>query len=189
MTKENGSHQLSLDYALQKLRQTTNETQPEHTVSIEPMLSMMGDFGTRIQDVFACMAIAEEEISAAQARQPDRADDIWNSFKYLQPSELLQPRTPQLYRAHAKEIVFRIAHGQTKRTQLEAATAAELCCVFSAVSLASPLQSDAVAAYQKLFKQVFPNVTIYEGMAIQESYPGRTDEIISSLRRRCSVPR
>ena len=101
----------------------------------------------------------------------------------------MEPRTPQLYRAHVREIVGRIVLRQTKKAELEAATAAELCCVFCAASQAYGLQSDAVAAYQKLFNQVFPDAIIAGDLVIQESYPGRADEMITELRRKFQQPR
>ena len=83
----------------------------------------------------------------------------------------------------------RVVRGQTKKKELEAATAAELCCVFCNVSQVHPLQSDAVAAYQKLFNQVFPDALSVDEVVIQESYPGRADEIIAKLRRKFQQPR
>jgi hypothetical protein len=72
---------------------------------------------------------------------------------------------------------------------VQAATAAELCCIFCQTSQLHGLQSDAVVAYQKVFKQVFPNVLFQDEVVIQESYPGRADEILGQLQRKFHQPR
>ena len=185
MTKETASHSRALEFLRRQQPEETDESQGIREI----MLAAMGERGAALQGIFECMAIAEEEIAAAQEAHPDKAGDIWHSFTHLRPSPLLEPRTPQLYRAHARELIQRVAAGHTKKAELAAATAAELCCVFCAASQLSGLQSDAVAAYQKLFKQVFPDVFLEDEVTIQESYPGRADEIIAELRRKVRQPR
>ncbi len=187
MTKEGENHQLSLDYLL---RRRQPELQPaanaEHQASKEAMLNLLGELAPTVRTVFERMEIAEEEILKAQESYPHKADEIWNSFKYLRPSPILEPNTSHLYRAHVKEIVTRIAqaNGDLRKKDLEAATDAELCCMFCAVSQALPLQLDAVAAYQQVFKRVFPDVSFLDEFANSESYPGRAEEIIAELRRK-----
>ncbi|MEM7032047.1 MAG: hypothetical protein AAF629_21010 [Chloroflexota bacterium] len=184
MPKEDRAYQLSLDFALKQIYQ-----QPDTNFQTDTLFEQMGDLGAQLKDVLDCMKIAEEEIASAQVRQPEKADVIWNSFTYLKPSPLLRPRTPQLYRAHVKELIARVATGKTKKAELEAVTAAELCCIMSAASLAHPLQTDATIAYQKVFQIVFPDVVIDNEPVLQESYSGRAEEIIEDMRRRFKQPR
>lgn len=187
MTKEGENYQPSLDHLL---RHHQSELRPfpdtDDQATREAMFSLLGELAPTVRTIFERMRIAEEEIEKAQTDFPHKADEIWGSFTYLRPTPLLDPCTSHLYRAHAREIVTRIAQadGSLRKKDLEAATDAELCCVFCAVSQAFPLQGDAVAAYQRVFKNVFPNATFLDEFARSESYPGRADEIISGLRRR-----
>ncbi len=187
MTKEGENHQLSLD---QLLRRRRPELQPsfnaEHQVNTEVLFDLLGDLAPTVRAIFERMEIAEEEIQRAQEIYPHKADRIWDSFTYLRPSPILVPHTSHLYRAHVKELITRVvlADGDLRKKDLEAATDAELCCVFCAVSQALPLQSDSVAAYQRVFKKVFPEASFLDEFANSESYPGRADEIVTKLRRK-----
>ncbi len=187
MTKEGENHQLSLEHLLRRRR---SELQPssnaEHRANREVMFDLLGDLAPTVRTIFERMEIAEEEIQRAQVIYPHKADRIWDSFTYLRPSPILIPHTSHLYRAHVRELITRVAlaDGDLRKKELEAATDAELCCVFCAVSQALPLQSDAVAAYQRVFKKVFPEVSFLDEFANSESYPGRADEIVTKLRRK-----
>ena len=107
----------------------------------------------------------------------------------LRPSELLDPLTPILYRAHVQEIIARIVQGDMNKDELAVATAAELCCVFWKVGKTESLETDIVIAYQKLFRQVFPDMQFSHDDGLQESIPGRTDKIIAELRQEYRQPR
>lgn len=187
MTKEGENYQLSLDYLLRR-RQPELQPSPDtdHQANREAMLDLLGEMAPTVRSIFEQMEIAEEEIETAQAKYPHKAEEIWRSFTYLRPTPLLYRCTPHLYRAHAREIIGRIiqTQGKERKKDLEAATDAELCCAFCAVSQALPLQSDAVAAYQQVFKRVFPDVTFLDEFGRSESYPGRADEIVAELRKK-----
>lgn len=187
MTKEGDNHQLSFDYLLRhRQSEFQSSAKTERLANREAMLDLLGELAPTVRTVFQHMEIAEEEIQKAQEIYPHKADEIWNSFKYLRPSPILEPHTPHLYRAHVRELITRIAQadGDLRKNDLEAATDAELCCLFCVVSQAFPLQSDAVVAYQRVFKRVFPDLTCLGEFAKSEIYPGRTDEIIAQLRRK-----
>lgn len=138
-----------------------------------------------IDTCFSDMEIAEQEIAKAQKRHPPKADVIWQSFKYLMPSELLSPKTETLYRAHCREILDRVAEGQP----IQPATYAELVCLFCATSLAAPLNQDGSAAYWHVFKTIFPNALDDVEYAPRESYPGRTLELIGEMQRKHQIKR
>lgn len=187
MSHESEGHQLSLTFYLQqKIRETQSDNEPdvEHRAAREQMFELMGNLGPILRWHFICVEIADAEIATAQQAHPHLAEHLWNSFTYLWPSELLHIRNPKLYRAHAQEMLQRLIAGETKRRELESATAAELCCLFSAASLASPLNADAIAAYKTLFAQVFPDAPLVKEFTAYESYPGRADEIIRDLRQK-----
>lgn len=65
-----------------------------------------------VANAFKHMKIAEEEIEAAKLRYPAKAAQLHNSFKLLCPPETFTSFTSELYRAHAKELLQRIARGK-----------------------------------------------------------------------------
>ena len=163
MTQEAKAHQLSLeDFRQLKAGSSQEGHGSDYSEVTRTILNEMGALGSNIGGLFECMEIAEDEIAKTQLNHPDKAGDIWNSFTILTPSPILEPRTPGIYRAHAQEMLQRVVNGQTKKNELETATAAELCCVFCQTSQLHGLQSDAVVAYQKVFKQVFPDAPFHD---------------------------
>ncbi|MBM7173972.1 hypothetical protein JQK87_37575, partial [Streptomyces sp. G44] len=96
---------------------------------------------------------AEEEIQAAQQRhQESGRGPIWRAFPLVRPTLGRLHTSERLYRAHAAEVLDRIAEG--KNTQ--PATAAEMISVLMESSLPAPLNSAAAYLYMRLFAQVFP---------------------------------
>jgi hypothetical protein len=162
---------------------------PENPIAQQLIGEVFGDNALRINNLFTCMEIAEEVIADTQEKYPEKAEEIFNSFRFLKPRPLLQlskHHNLQLYRHHAQELVKRVVHGD----DIKPATSAELACVFCEISLEHPLTHDYIAAYAKLFTAVFPTKAqeIWP-YPISESYPGRTDEIIGRLREKFSQER
>ena len=162
---------------------------PENQSAQQLIGEIFGDDAARINHLFTCMEIAEEAIADAQEKHPDKAEEIFNSFRLLQPSPLLQlskHHSLQLFRHHAKELVLRVAQDN----DIKPATTAELASLFCEISLVQPLHHDYVAAYAKVFTAVFPTKAqeIWPE-PLPESYPGRTDEIIGRLREKFSQER
>jgi hypothetical protein len=58
--------------------------------------------------LFANIAWAEEEISAAQDRHPEATDQLQRSFTVLAPTLSLM-RIPAVYRAHCRELLERVS--------------------------------------------------------------------------------
>ena len=64
-----------------------------------------------IANAFEHMRIAEEEIKSAKQRYPQKAQELHDSFRLLCPPASFTKYAPDLYRAHAKELLQRIARG------------------------------------------------------------------------------
>jgi hypothetical protein len=105
-----------------------------------------------LSSIFESMEWAETEIAAAEIRHPDRAALVHSCFLPLQPSPVISTlMNERIYRAHVRELLDRVAEGKA----LTPATYAELCILFSAASLAAPLNQDGTAAYNYCFKKAF----------------------------------
>lgn len=102
-----------------------------------------------------CMEIAEEEVAAAKAREPEKADRIHGAFGVLCPRpELFRNRPGDILRAHIREMIRRVAAGADPE-ELAAGTAVECCMAFSELSLRAPLQHRYAVAYQVAFLDAF----------------------------------
>jgi hypothetical protein len=178
-------HQLPLEL-FHRLLNEEDLQQPTRKYQRQRMLDLMpkGLAGV-VSACFSDVEIAEQEIAKAQKRHPVHAEQIWQSFGKLMPSELLRPKTEKLYRAFCRELLDRIATGQP----LAQATYAELACIFCATSLASPLNQDGAAAYWKVFKAIYPNALDGAEYTPRESYEGRALEIIHQLQRKHQIKR
>ena len=156
----------------------------ENQVTQKLIGEVFGDNARRINNLFTCMEVAEEVIAEAQQTYPEKKEEIYDSFRFLKPSPLLQLseyHNLELYRHHSQELIERIVHGD----DIKRATTAEMVSVFCEVSLVTPLSHDYVVAYAKLFTAVFPAKAgeILPELP-HESYPGRADEIIGRMRRK-----
>lgn len=109
--------------------------------------AIFGEVTEMLGPIFEQMSWCEEEIAAAQARHPERADEIWHSFPLLRPTNDLMVREP-VYRAHCREILERIVTGADTR----AATAIEVLMVMRQTSLIAPLTPAATGLYFRMWK-------------------------------------
>ncbi|UGT58839.1 hypothetical protein [Nocardia asteroides] len=109
--------------------------------------AIFGEVTEMLGPIFEQMSWCEEEIAAAQARHPERADEIWHSFRLLQPTNDLMAREP-VYRAHCREILDRVATGGDTRS----ATAIEVLMVMRETSLIAPLTTAATGLYFRMWK-------------------------------------
>lgn len=149
------------------------------------MLDLMGDFGYRLKGIFDCMSIAELEIADAKERYPEgKHAAIWDTFHMLQPSPILKMNT-YLYSFHAYEIIQRVAEGEEKT--IGQLTNAELLCMFSEASLASPLNQLGVRCYFELFREIYPDaVKKVWDYTPREDWPGQAQEEIERLKAKPS---
>jgi hypothetical protein len=144
-----------------------------------------GDMGT-IEKTFRNMGIAEDCISEYKKLYPDVQEELHDTFVSLVSSQVLFViNSEMLYRAHCKELLTRIAKGG-KRKDLDNATDAECLAAIMGFSLQHPLSNDYAYAYYQLFIKLFPEIKFEPVMedGMYESWPGRFDEIITTLKRK-----
>ncbi|MFE3105300.1 hypothetical protein [Nocardia tengchongensis] len=135
-------------------------------------------------NAFEQMRWGEEEIAAAQARHPARADELWHSFILLSPIHKLMSHE-LVYRAYCREILDRVATGKDTRR----GTAIEVLLVMKETSLVAPLSTAAAGLYFRMWQAAnMPDIdpegntadlTNYEAIAGREM-----DEMEAEVRRR-----
>jgi hypothetical protein len=140
------------------------------------------DLGSLLSGAFEQMEWAEDEIQQAQKRHQDAADLIYHSFKLLcQPHELMKKE--QVYRAHSREILDRVAAGADTRP----GTAAELCIACCESSQLAPLTTTATGLYARMWEQAFPAMSMqWDGVSKHyEALRGsQIDEAEREMRRK-----
>jgi len=150
---------------------------------VKKMLDMLPkEIRKVISSAFDHMRIAEEEIAAAKSRYPKKAAELHASFRLLCPGESFAKYAPQIYRAHAKELLQRIARGK----DLALSTRAELCIVLSEASLLAPLENDYACLYSQSFRVVFPKIyaRIFKIWPPRPSFKGAVKELKRKLERK-----
>jgi len=103
-----------------------------------------------IVDAWRCIAIAEDKIKEFQQKYPKHKKELYNSFKSLCPNNILDGKL-NLYESHCDEILQRVIDGE----DIDCATNAELCVIFSEMSLKSPINESYSRAYEYCFNKVF----------------------------------
>ena len=151
------------------------------------------DIVTEIRDelgnVFDVMTWAESEIAAAQRRHPEQADKLWHSFSLLRVQDNHAERVSVeiVYRAHAREILERVARDADTRP----ATAAEVVVGLLATAELAPLSHEGFALAARMwqlaglpdndgFTAALPHVEALSG--------DRLDREETEARRKCGDP-
>jgi hypothetical protein len=143
---------------------------------VEAMAGVPG-YGA-IDRAFAAMRLAEDEIGAAKRRHPAQAALLHRSFEVL-CAPPLHPYDDRVYRAHARELLDRLARGDDTRP----GTCAEaLVAVMQAVTVAPP-GAQLAALAEHLFVAVFGK-PIDDSEPPREPWKGASDELLADLRRR-----
>lgn len=154
-------------------------------VSINDIMSQFSDGGP-IKQAFHLMGIAEEEIAAGQRRHPSKAKEIHKAaFMAVQPYHKEFWRAPDnVYRAHCREIIDRVAAG----AKLEIATDAEILYgLYSACQKAPPGDHFSLL-YQRLFIKIFPDQKIIKNDSLfRESWPQAVEEMYYQFRVKLRV--
>ncbi|TCC19947.1 hypothetical protein [Kribbella sindirgiensis] len=144
---------------------------------------VFGDLGAALTSAFDQMEWAEEEIKRAERRHPAACDAIWHSFSLLVSTHDLMAHE-QVFRAHCRELLNRVAAGEDTRL----GTAAELCCTFRDVTLATPVNTTATGLYFRMFRSAFPSLPLDADLSHYEALRGtQMDEMEADTRRRLAV--
>ena len=157
---------------------------PKQDPKIETFLEVLGPLGSDVRGLFALMEIAEEELAAARRRHPLAEFAIQKSFPLLQPEAgLFAGKHAELYRAHCRELLARVAEGASEK-ELRLGTRAEVLCVLTDWSLSTPPGPQGAALLSTLFGEVFPDrVDPDDSNLLREPWPGATDELLGALQR------
>jgi hypothetical protein len=112
------------------------------------------DLGSVVSGVSEKMDWAEDEIEKAQARHGETGrGPLWGSFRAVRQNENHMAEEI-IYRAHAREILDRVAAGRDVRP----GTDAEMIAALRASSLVSPLPSAAATLYFRIAARSFPEL-------------------------------
>lgn len=141
----------------------------------QPLLQLLPN-KSLVADVFRRIEEAERLI---RARFP--VEEPPGIFSLLMPSAEFQSRPFELYAAHARELVDRVADGKA----LDLATDAEVLLALSAQSLKAPLNRDGHLVMETLFARILPGRV--DTASPPESYPGHLEELLGEMRRRLVV--
>jgi hypothetical protein len=143
-----------------------------------------------LQDAFATIDWAEDEIARATRRHPGHADVLYHGFGLIRPRDIGPGMSTELvYRSHAAELLDRIAAGADTRP----ATAAELCLVCCEASLRAPMHGAAAGLYFRMWLQAFPHHPITpqqasEQVHYEKLYGSRIDDLEQTLRHKAADP-
>ncbi len=91
---------------------------------------------------------AEDEISRGQQRHPDVADVLHHSFSLLTATHE-RMTTEFIYRAHARELIERVATGVSTKP----GTSVEVALSLMRASLVTPLNTTAFGLYLRMWRQ------------------------------------
>ena len=141
--------------------------------------------GNDIASIFDRMEMAEQVIKEMKREFPAKTKNIHDSFKYLAPTVYFHGKSHKLYRSHCREIILRIINN----SDISFGTNAEIAGLLCDLSQSAPLNHDYAYVYQIMFKKIFGNVFTDDVPLINESYEGRSKEIISHLRKKLKTKR
>lgn len=153
---------------------------PEPTFRIPDVLG--GPLGARLSEVFDRVRIAEEELAGADLSPEARS----TAFGVLVPTAPLRGKAPELYRAHVRELLGRLARGEDTApgTLAECLSA----CLYTAGD--APLRQEGQALTEWLFAEVFPDRAKEIGCGeARERWQGQVQEDLAALRRRLATRR
>ncbi|GAA2349768.1 hypothetical protein [Dactylosporangium salmoneum] len=140
--------------------------------------------------LFAAFGWAEDEIAAAARRRPGLADLLFHAFGVLTPRTVGRGMgTEFVYRAHARELLERVAAGG----DLRPATAAELCLALSQVSELAPMHGAAAGLYFRMWLAAFPHHRVTADQAdnqrhYEHLYGSQIDALEAAMRHKTADP-
>jgi hypothetical protein len=104
--------------------------------------------GRDLVGIFGLMEVAEEELA--------RAGDSPGAFLLLRPTLNMSQRRSELYRAHCRELLQRLADGVKPGRAMAQATDAEIVLGLAATCERAPLRHEYAVVYQVCFGRIFP---------------------------------
>lgn len=127
------------------------------------------------------LAWAEDEIEAATDRHPAERDLLYHGHALLTP-RFTAMTTEFVYRSHCRELLERLATGADTRP----ATAAEICCLCSDISLRVPFNTTAAGLYIRTWSAAFPDKPLEnDNRAHYEALKGaEIDDLEAFVRRK-----
>jgi hypothetical protein len=131
-----------------------------------------------VTGIFSLMVTAEEEITEAKKRHPEKSDLIHRSFLILQPSDPIYGKADCVYCSHIRELLERVAKGKDTRP----GTIAEVLCVLLDTATKTPLNQEGQALTEHLFRLVFKHSV--DGSKPIEQWPGQIEEALSAARKK-----
>ncbi len=118
------------------------------TMKTETAAEILASFDQNFGAIFERINWAEDEIAQAAARHPERADAIYHSFSLLSGGDAAERMSVEaVYRAHAREILERVAHGQDTRL----GTAVEVVIGLLAAAERAPLSHEGFGLCARLW--------------------------------------
>lgn len=144
---------------------------------------MDDDAASVIGRTFELMGSAEDEIKRAQRHYPQAKERIWSAFRILCPTSGMSALSEDVYRAHCRELLGKVAGGADTRI----GTDAEMLVVLSHASLEAPPTADVAALTYEIFCRVLPN-SDPGGPVIHPTYAGALEELDYQIRRRLHDP-
>jgi hypothetical protein len=136
----------------------------------------------RIKEVFGFMGDAEREIAAARAAHPDA--DLSAVFMALCPPPGFTDLAPEVYRAHARELIARTVAGQ----DLALGTDAECLVAFMEAATRAPLNALGASCADRLFVSVFGRRADDRQPPV-EPWAGACEEELQRVRKRLAHSR
>ncbi|WP_394615900.1 hypothetical protein JNUCC0626_40235 [Lentzea sp. JNUCC 0626] len=136
---------------------------------------------------FDQMTWAEDEIKRAMARHPAEADTLYHAFHLLKPISHRRMDLERVYRAHCREMLDRVASGVDTRI----GTSAEVLCLVSQASTASPLTTAAAGLYFRMFAAALPDLQVVEQEHLdhyEALKAAEIDDLESSSRKKLTDP-
>lgn len=138
-------------------------TSHAHQATAAEILQQLND---RLSAVFDRIGWAEDEIAQAQARHPERTDALYHSFSLLSGGEAAPRMSVEaVYRAHAREILERVADGADTRP----GTAVEVVIGLLAAAERAPLSHEGFSLCARLW--------VGAGLPESDSFTNKLDHL------------
>lgn len=155
------------------------------TTPTDTAAEILASFEQSFGAIFDRIAWAEDEIAQAASRHPEQADAIYHSFSLLSGGNAAERMSVEaIYRAHAREILERVAHGQDTRP----GTAVEVVIGLLAAAERAPLSHEGFGLCARMWDVAdLPDHDGFTGKLehIEALHASRIDDEEADARRAC----